>query len=97
METVTTTNIGNDTWQWNMPTKQHNILSFLWSRFIKASDDSITDYQNETKIDERVIEKTSELNEENHTLQSKVKKLEKGKTKDDSTIQGLRNEIVTMR
>ena len=97
METLVTTDMGNDTWEWHLSTKEHNILSFLWSRFIKCSDDSITDYQNETKIDERVSDKTSELNEDNTLLQSKMTMLEKTIAQKESTIQAQEEHLETSR
>ena len=53
-------------------TFQKDILYFLWNRFIKSTDDSITDIQNDSKINERVSEKTKELCLENKSLKSNL-------------------------
>ena len=45
MESLTINNIGKDIWQWKVSTQEHNILYFLWNRFIKSSDDSIIDFK----------------------------------------------------
>ena len=97
MESLTINNIGKDIWQWKVSTQEHNILYFLWNRFIKSSDDSIIDYQNKSKINERAQELTEELQEDNNKLHSKVLNQEKDISKKDIRIKTLQEQVDTLR
>ena len=65
------------------------IIIFLFNRFIKSSDDSITDYQNESKINNRVSEKTKELCLENKSLKSNLEMQKKDNLQKDNKILGI--------
>jgi len=97
METLIINKLGKDIWEWKVSTEEHNILYFLWNRFIKSAEDSITDYQNESKIKERAKELTEYIQEDNNKLESKVLIQEKDISKKDSKIQALQEEIDILR
>ena len=66
-------------------TFQKDVLYFLWNRFIKNTDDSITDIQNDSKINERVSEKTNELCLENNSLKSNLETQKKDNLQKEKT------------
>lgn len=83
-------NIGCDTFQ-------KDILYFLWNRFIKNTDDSITDIQNDSKINERVSEKTKELCIENKSLKNNLETQKKDNLQKDNKILGLQEQLNILR
>ena len=78
-------------------TFQKDILYFLWNRFIKSTDDSITDIQNDSKINERVSEKTKELCLENKSLKSNLETQKKDNLQKDNKIIGLQEQLNILR
>ena len=78
-------------------TFQKDILYFLWNRFIKNTDDSITDIQNDSKINERVSEKTKELCLENKSLKSNLETQKKDNLQKDNKILGLQEQLNILR
>ena len=74
-------------------TFQKDVLYFLWNRFIKNTDDSITDIQNDSKINERVSEKTKELCLENNSLKSNLEKQKKDNLQKENKILGIQTKI----
>ena len=78
-------------------TFQKDILYFLWNRFIKNTDDSITDIQNDSKIKERVSEKTKELCLENKSLKSNLETQKKDNLQKDNKILGLQEQLNILR
>ena len=78
-------------------TFQKDILYFLWNRFIKNTDDSITDIQNDSKINERVSEKTKELCLENKSLKSNLETQKKDNLQKENKILGLQEQLNILR
>lgn len=78
-------------------TFQKDILYFLWNRFIKNTDDSITDIQNDSKIKERVSEKTKELCLENKSLKNNLETQKKDNLQKDNKILGLQEQLNILR
>ena len=78
-------------------TFQKDILYFLWNRFIKSTDDSITDIQNDSKINERVSEKTKELCLENKSLKSNLETQKKDNLQKENKILGLQEQLNILR
>ena len=78
-------------------TFQKDILYFLWKRFIKSTDDSITDIQNDSKINERVSEKTKELCLENKSLKNNLETQKKDNLQNENKILGLQEQINILR
>ena len=78
-------------------TFQKDILYFLWNRFIKNTDDSITDIQNDSKINERVSEKTKELCLENKSLKNNLETQKKDNLQKDNKILGLQEQLNILR
>jgi len=78
-------------------TFQKDVLYFLWNRFIKNTDDSITDIQNDSKINERVSEKTNELCLENNSLKSNLETQKKDNLQKENKILGLQEQINILR
>lgn len=78
-------------------TFQKDVLYFLWNRFIKNTDDSITDIQNDSKINERVSEKTSELCLENNSLKSNLETQKKDNLQKENKILGLQEQLNILR
>ena len=78
-------------------TFQKDILYFLWNRFIKNTDDSITDIQNDSKINERVSEKTKELCLENKSLKNNLETQKKDNLQNENKILGLQEQINILR
>ena len=78
-------------------TFQKDILYFLWNRFIKNTDDSITDIQNDSKINERVSEKTKELCLENKSLKNNLETQKKDNLQKENKILGLQEQLNILR
>lgn len=78
-------------------TFQKDVLYFLWNRFIKNTNDSITDIQNDSKINQRVSEKTKELCLENKSLKSNLETQEKDNSEKENKILGLQEQINILR
>lgn len=78
-------------------TFQKDILYFLWSRFIKSTNDSITDIQNDSKIKERVSEKTKELCLENKSLKNNLETQKKDNLQKENKILGLQEQLNILR
>jgi len=78
-------------------TFQKDILYFLWNRFIKSTNDSITDIQNDSKINQRVSEKTKELCLENKSLKSNLETQEKDNSEKENKILGYQEQINILR
>lgn len=78
-------------------TFQKDILYFLWNRFIKNTDDSITDIQNDSKIKERVSEKTKELCLENKSLKNNLETQKKDNLQKENKILGLQEQLNILR
>ena len=78
-------------------TFQKDILYFLWNRFIKSTNDSITDIQNDSKINERVSEKTKELCLENKSLKNNLETQKKDNLQNENKILGLQEQINILR
>ncbi len=78
-------------------TFQKDVLYFLWNRFIKNTNDSITDIQNDSKINQRVSEKTKELCLENKSLKSNLETQEKDNSQKENKILGLQEQINILR
>jgi len=78
-------------------TFQKDVLYFLWNRFIKNTDDSITDIQNDSKINERVSEKTSVLCLENKSLKSNLEMQKKDNLQKENKIIGLQEQLNILR
>ena len=78
-------------------TFQKDVLYFLWNRFIKNTDDSITDIQNDSKINERVSEKTKGLCLENKSLKSNLETQKKDNLQKENKILGLQEQINILR
>ena len=78
-------------------TFQKDVLYFLWNRFIKNTNDSITDIQNDSKINQRVSEKTAELYLENKSLKSNLETQEKDNSEKENKILGYQEQINILR
>ena len=78
-------------------TFQKDILYFLWNRFIKNTDDSITDIQNDSKINQRVSEKTKELCLENKSLKNNLETQKKDNLQKENKILGLQEQLNILR
>ena len=78
-------------------TFQKDVLYFLWNRFIKSTEDSITDIENDSKIKERVSEKTIELTLENNTLKSNLETQKKDNIQKENKIVGYQEQINILR
>ena len=78
-------------------TFQKEVLYFLWNRFIKNTDDSITDIENDSKINERVSEKTIELTKENNSLKSNLETQKKDNIQKENKIVGYQEQINILR
>jgi hypothetical protein len=78
-------------------TFQKDVLYFLWNRFIKNTNDSITDIQNDSKINQRVSEKTKELYLENKSLKSNLETQEKDNSEKENKILGYQEQINILR
>ena len=78
-------------------TFQKDILYFLWNRFIKNTDDSITDIQNDSKIKQRVSEKTKELCLENKSLRNNLETQKKDNLQKENKILGLQEQLNILR
>lgn len=78
-------------------TFQKDILFFLWNRFIKNTDDSITDIQNDSKINQRVSEKTKELCLENKSLKNNLETQKKDNLQKENKILGLQEQLNILR
>ena len=78
-------------------TFQKDVLYFLWNRFIKNTEDSITDIQNESKINERVSEKTAELCLENKSLKSNLETQKKENLQKENKLLGLQEQTNILR
>ena len=76
---------------------QKDILYFLWNRFIKNTYDSITDIQNDSKINERVSEKTKELCLENKSLKNNLETQKKDNLQKENKILGLQEQLNILR
>lgn len=97
MDLLNSKSVGNEMWEIVCNTFQKDVIFFLFNRFIKSSDDSITDYQNESKINNRVSEKTKELCLENKSLKSNLETQKKDNLQKDNKILGLQEQLNIMR
>lgn len=96
-ELLNITEISENIYNIGCNTFQKDILYFLWNRFIKSTDDSITDIQNDSKINERVSEKTKELCLENKSLKSNIETQKKDNLQKENKILGLQEQLNILR
>ncbi len=97
MDMLNSKSLGNEMWEIVCNTFQKDVIIFLFNRFIKSSDDSITDYQNDSKIKERVSEKTKELYLENKSLKSNLETQKKDNLQKDNKIDALQESLNILR
>jgi len=97
MDLLNSKSLGNNMWEIVCNTFQKDVIYFLFNRFIKSSDDSITDYQNESKINNRVSEKTKELCLENKSLKINLETQKKDNLQKDNKIDSLQESLNTLR
>jgi len=96
-ELLDITKISDNIYNIACDTFQKDILYFLWNRFIKSTDDSITDIQNDSKINERVSEKTKELCLENKSLKNNLETQKKDNLQKENKILGLQEQLNILR
>ncbi len=97
MDLLNSKSVGNEMWEIVCNTFQKDVINFLFNRFIKSSDDSITDYQNDSKINERVSEKTKELYLENKSLKINLETQKKDNLQKNNKIDALQESLNTLR
>ena len=97
MDLLNCKTVGNEMWEIVCNTFQKDVIFFLFNRFIKSTDDSITDYQNDSKINQRVSEKTKELCLENKSLKSNLETQKKDNLQKDNKILGLQEQLNILR
>jgi hypothetical protein len=97
MDLLNSKSLGNNMWEIVCNTFQKDVIYYLFNRFIKSSDDSITDYQNDSKIHERVSEKTKELCLENKSLKSNLDMQKKDNLQKNNKIEALQESLNTLR
>ena len=96
MDTLRSVKQSTGLWVITCTTPQESILSFLWDKFIQSTNDSITDYENETKINNRVAEKTDTLDKQSISLINKNKDLNNEILNKNSVITILNDKIEYM-